>query len=422
MAPDLRDLQTKQEKPDYLPAVILLAMVVLVAVFVMNTKPAAPPQAPQPYAPAAQPTPQPRPTVEQPPVQETPRPSQPLPTPSQPSAPPAPSYKPDLVLSALEAPEFPITLKSFPVTFRFENQGSGNAGPFKLSVEIRNKKDVLYENTFSFDGLGAGAANAYKFDFSGQYAGDYAVKAVIDPASSIEEGNEFNNAVTKVVRLYNKPDLVVSYLNLEPNPPAEMEEAHITLRVKNLSPIPAPKGAYVRLDLPNADTLYFVLRVPTVLQQNQEYEFPVLTVRFSGRYAQAWALVDSTEVIDEDNEKNNTAAIDVNPSIPDLEIDSVKVTGPSEITVTVANNSNAPLVNEEFRVFLKADGLLFGGVDNTSFLVTDGLGAGKAIQYKVRNVTPGRKLFKVFVVADPDAFVLESNENNNTVDVQLEFP
>ncbi|MBS3063340.1 MAG: hypothetical protein J4203_05710 [Candidatus Diapherotrites archaeon] len=427
---DLRELTGSPEKNDFLPVLLILALVVLVGFFLLTTQPAQPVQPPAAKGPEPVPGATVPPSAEEPktvaetpapvpePVREQPRP-QPRPEPRP--APEQASLQADLVVDAINILPQPVTLKAFPVAVKYSNAGTGNAAAFQVNVEVKNKKEVVFTRSFSLEGLGAKASAETKFELSLTDAGDYALTTWVDAGNGVSETSEANNEHRQVFHVYGEPDLVISFLDVEPNPPAEMQETYVSLRVKNISPLPAPKGTYVRLELPNADTRYFVLRIPQVLQAEQEYEFPKMRVRFSGNYAQINALVDSTGVLHEDNEANNEAHVDVNPSIPDVEIDGVRVSGPSELSVKVANNSNAYLA-EKFRVFLKADDLLFGGVDNTSFLVAERFDPGQVIEYKVRNISAARKPYTLYVVADPDAQVLEGNENNNTVKVQVQFP
>lgn len=88
--------------------------------------------------------------------------------------------------------------------FRFivTNNGTTASGAWSYKADLPSRTDTTYTSG-TLDSLNAGASAEFTIGFDNIYRiGDNTITVTVDPANSVQETNEFNNAVSGIIRAY----------------------------------------------------------------------------------------------------------------------------------------------------------------------------------------------------------------------------
>ena len=324
----------------------------------------------------------------------------------------------DLHVTAFSiSPVQPIAGQPATASITVRNSGSCAAPAFV----VRSRPSLFAPSGPSTTVAGLAAATSTTVNLAHTFAsaGNYSILAEVDTGGAVAETNESNNlqflAVTVVAATR---DLRITSFTVSPTRPVRGQVATATIVVKNegnsaAGPFPvrwspwwlaSPLSSQVATLAPGAST--------TV---NLDYVFTA-----DGTF-DTTATVDAANAVAETNESNNgaTRQLVVEPSLPDLVVDSVAVSPatplsgqPTTVTITVRNQGNSPA--GAFAVqwtpwFLAAP---------LSAPVA-GLGAGATTAVNLSYTYPFSAAFDSTVVVDPANAVAELVENNNSKGVQV---
>lgn len=303
------------------------------------------------------------------------------------------------------------------ITATVKNQGLRSAGGFYVSLTSAD----LSTQTKYVSALAAGSSSNVTFSYTvGQYASDktITVTATADSSGAVVESNESNNtrsASFKVLKM-KQPDLIVSALssNKTEYTPGEMIAISATVRNQGES---AAGGFYVALSSSDltAQTKYVSsLAAGDTTTVTFTYTAPTFT---STKTVTATATADSTGIIAESNESNNTrsAAFSV-LSLPDLTItalagDKSLYEAGDTVTVSATVKNIGPTSAGATTVRLTVPNI---GTFSTS-LSALGVSASRTVTFTFTAPTAlSPQSITVTAYADPDNKIAESNESNNS--------
>ncbi len=245
-----------------------------------------------------------------------------------------PTQRADLVIERMTpSTTSPRVGDTIGVSLVVRNQGAGNAGFF--SVEIR---DSGGQQRLSVSSLSAGAGATLNFSRR-MRSNSEIFTGVVDVLNQVDETDENNNTLSIRVdaqQNVGKPDLVIDDLTASPTNPTLGQTVTLTALIRNAGTADAgPFSVDVR-DSFGADrrTLSSGLRVGSTA-----------TVTFSRRLSIATETytvqADSTNVIDELDNSNNTRSIRV----------TAQVSTPS-LSVTVSTNKTSYQIGENLQIQL----------------------------------------------------------------------
>lgn len=242
-------------------------------------------------------------------------------------------------------------------------------------------------------------------------AAAHTLKAVADPAGLVAETDETNNEVSLQTTL---PDLTVDLLYTD----YSTTTITATARIANggVLAASAPFTVAFRAADPLTGTLLGTVPVTSDLAAGGQVTVTLaLTdpLSLAGLGAQLWAIADSGGDVNEADETNNTDYA-LLPALPDLTLTAGDVAGDGPVVVTVRN---AGVVTATAPVLAVRQGGLTGTLVYSETLST--LGPGASVTATI-SLQPGA--FVLWVEADPDNLIAESNEGNNLAVREVEVP
>ncbi len=303
------------------------------------------------------------------------------------------------------------------ITATVKNQGLRSAGGFYVSLTSAD----LSTQTKYVSALAAGSSSNVTFSYTaGQYAADktIAITATADSTDAIAESNESNNtrsASFKVLKM-KQPDLIVSALSSNKTEYTPGETITISATVRNQGES-AAGGFYVALssfDLTTQTKYVSSLAAGGTTTVTFTYTAPTFT---STKTVTVMATADSTGIVAESNESNNTrsAAFSV-LSLPDLTItalagDKSLYEAGDTVTVSATVKNIGPTSAGATTVRLTVPNI---GTFSTS-LSALGVGASRTVTFTFTAPTAlSPQSITVTAYADPDNRIAESNESNNS--------
>ena len=108
---------------------------------------------------------------------------------------------PDLTVEFVDLPEKFVAGTEYEVKALVKNVGEADAGSF--NVELKANEASIEK--VPVEGLAAGSSTTVTFKWKPEEAGDYTLKATVDPENLIEEKDETNNAATVAVTVSAPP-------------------------------------------------------------------------------------------------------------------------------------------------------------------------------------------------------------------------
>jgi subtilase family serine protease len=215
------------------------------------------------------------------------------------------------------SPSSPSQGDTTTVTVAIKNQGNDAAGPFVVSWNPDADGLIVPSvgtQTKQVNSLGAGASTNVVFTFVYPQAGNFHTTAEVDAFNTVAETNETNNLFLKDFSVgSDNLDLTVTSFTLSPSNPDRFGTVTATITVKNVGDLPV-SWFPVQWLLSTTDTS----GPGTWIAGLNPGESKTITLKgiywYSGTFTTR-VTVDSTDIIDETNEGNNSSSksITVNP-------------------------------------------------------------------------------------------------------------
>lgn len=340
--------------------------------------------------------------------------------------------RPDLSVAALSGSPDPVPLgQAFQASVQVTNAGTGAAGAFDVVVWAETSSGDAFGEpvTLRIDGgLAAGASTTVVA--SGPAAiglSDPAlrIRARVDAAAEVAELDEANNEAETLLAVA-LPDLVLASLAA----PASMivgEPAQVTLQILNPTGVDAPLStvAVRLLDAAGAVVVEATTDVAVPGGASLEVALAVTALEGSGDALTVEATADAGGVVPETDETNNraTAAVVLNPNLPDLIVQEVTTTPTltlgvqAPVTVMLGNTGFVPATDVSYLLeVVDASGAVVATL-GTHVAAGEMAPGGGALSHTVQATPdaawggPGPYTFRA--TADPAAAIGELDETNN---------
>jgi subtilase family serine protease len=339
---------------------------------------------------------------------------------------------PDLVVSLLHVTPDPATAgQSVTIDTTVQNQGDAASGDSHVHVwrhrvtppPVTAVGDYLHD----IDPLGAGATRAFIDTFTPVYAGDRTAWAYADTGDFVTEDDEENNVASQQYSINpSGADLAFQAFNVIPDPVALGQQATINATIINQGTDAAPSCLLQlwrhRAGPPvigtTGDFTHAVGALgPTATQAFASQFYP----HYQGARA-AWGLVDSQNIVAEQDETNNKASYQYNigpGETPDLVCDATATPNPVglgnavTLTVDVDNTGDAAAAAFTLAAWRHWPGPPVIGSPPEQTWAIAGLAVGASVQ-RTFTFTPqytGPRTAWAF--ADNANVAIENNEANN---------
>jgi subtilase family serine protease len=352
----------------------------------------------------------------------------------------------DLTITSVSGPTSANAGQQIPVTTSVKNQGSGGSGGFYLTIYLSPDPTI----TARGDDPGTGDIEIGQVYVAGLASGTeqvitvnatlpviltgvYYLGAIADSWKRVPESNESNNSLygNQIVVVGGCSDLIITSMSGPANANAGQQIA-VAATVKNQGGC-SSAGFYLTVYLSPDMTIttsdmaigsIYVGSLPGGGQQGVSVN-ATLPATLGGTYYLG-AIADSSNAVAEVSESNNSFLsnqIRISGGGPDLVITSVSGPGNAiagqqiAVTVTVKNQGNAN--SRSFYISLHLlpgpqftpDALLIG----SGYCPSMGIGSEKIRTIYGTIPTTLTGTYYIGAIADNDAVVTESNENNNSL-------
>ena len=322
---------------------------------------------------------------------------------------------PDLVVTALEIdPLSPAPGDNASLNASIGNLGAATASAFSVQFLVDGSPLAA---SLSIGGLspgGSASVGTTAFDLS---AGTHLVEAVVDADDEVLESDETNNTATASIVVgqadveprVELPDLMILSVDVAPRIASAAADRAFTCTVANVGTTRADATTLAVVDL--RANLLASIAVPALGPGEQAELSASLRTAAAGEQ-QVLVRADSSDIVHEADETNNTATLalwTLSASRPDLVVSEVmvgpRIPGvPRRFTVRVENWGDADA--GAFAVDLRA-----GSVPVSAPVFVDGLPFDAWLEVELFTST-GESILAA--VADPDGWIAESDETNNT--------
>lgn len=227
----------------------------------------------------------------------------------------------------------------------------------------------------------------------------HTLRAAADPAGQVVETDETNNVVTLTTTL---PDLAVDHVYATYAPNA----ITVTARLSNTGALSlgAPFTVALRLTDPVTGALAGSIRISDNIAAGGQITVTLPLTRpasLAGRGNQAWLTADAGNAVTEADENNNTGLTALN-ILPDLTLTAADIRV-GQILLRNQGYVTATNVTVEARRAAVTGTLVASG---TAALIAPGAGVSLTVA-----LAPGS--YKLFVKADPNGAIPETDESNN---------
>ena len=322
--------------------------------------------------------------------------------------------KPDLIVSDIKiSPTSPIAGQSATITATLKNQGNANAARFYLKYYV----DDVYQGEDDLTlGLGQGNSNDESISVIVSTSGPHVVKVVVDPDNYIDESLENNNSRQETFTWGSppKPDLIVSDIKISPTSPSAGQSTTITATLKNQGNASAGRfylKYYVDGVYQGEDDLTFGLSAGSSNDEDIS-----VTVNTSGPHT-VKVIVDPDNYIAESDDNNNIreeiytwqTAPKPDLIVSDINVSPTSPTAGESVTITTTLKNIGNVSAPKFYLKYYVDDV-YQGEDDLTFGLSAGSSNNEDISVTVN--TSGPHVVKV--VVDPDNYIDESLENNNS--------
>jgi hypothetical protein len=156
-----------------------------------------------------------------------------------------PAPNPDLTVTSMSwSPSAPVETNAVTLSATVRNAGDRASAATTVDLFLGDTRVA----TVPVGGLAAGASTTVSSSIGARTAGTYAVRADVDPANSVIEKNEGNNAYTHpsqlVVTAVASSDLVAGSVSWTPSNPSAGNAVTFSVAVKNQGTIASAAGAH----------------------------------------------------------------------------------------------------------------------------------------------------------------------------------
>ncbi len=342
------------------------------------------------------------------------------------------SCLPDLIVTqAGYTPGQPTTMDVISFSAEIENAGSNPAETSELKFYLGNFEDPFRHSVpFLVPALMNNETHIFERDATLALAGDWVFTVVVDEENLLEEVSDQNNQVQRNFKVtdagrnygaplaFHNPDLVISELTYSPENPTTLSSIELTAVVRNIGRERAEPFS-VRLDIQNIEF--------------QQYEIDGLDASSSRTIEQSWTpstggdhlvtfIADHGNAVFEDSDNNNRRSITIPINTPpDLIVEEM---GFQPENPTVGNGMS-------FRALVRnTGGPVTGSFDVGFRLQSDEdspimLESSAELENNAATITmpwtpTSEGSYNVIAIADVNASITESDEENNQSD-QLSF-
>ena len=320
----------------------------------------------------------------------------------------------DLLISGISTnPNPPVQGRNTAITVTVVNTGNSSVGPFRLRVVPKQFAAPIIVQIAS---QGANSSVPYVVNYTYQQAGSFTINATVDSSNSVKEDNENNNNFSQPVTVDPpKPDLTIDNVVVSVGVPGTQSDAAIT--VENIGNSPA--GQSILSWQPGPLLAPVSMQIPGLAVGEIETYHLKFVFANPGHY-NGTATVDSTNVVDEINEDNNTygTSVDVSPNTVDLQVVSETITPSltqgqaSTVDIKIINNGNT--TSGQFLVDWNPDanGVSSPSLQTVTYEVGP-IGPGATFDLTFPYTYPSFGNFETLATLDPRNQVQETNEANN---------
>ena len=276
--------------------------------------------------------------------------------------------KPDLTYvanSLFTTPPSPISNRSkITASVYINNIGNAESDSFRVrfyAYYIDSKPEIEYWNSSDIivGGLATGETTLVQSytQWEINRTGNYRLEAVIDVSNQVEEWNEENNTITRLIEVVVGPDLTVTSIGFIPNPPITREkEFAITATIVNVGPSNATNiNVSFYLDTTNEDDLIDMVMINYLNSSESKNVEIFTTISEAGEY-NIWAKADPynsiSEIIEDNNSFNKELIIvkkaDLN--VDDIQFKYLEIENNIETNITAIIKNEGETTSETFTI------------------------------------------------------------------------
>lgn len=314
---------------------------------------------------------------------------------------------PDLTIDYISwMPEVPSVHDTITFTAAVSNRGDSTASPSCMDYYI----DDCLVDTIKIDSISAGGTAVYQFTWQAQ-AGDHTIRAIIDSTHTITETNEDNNTKNHVFSVI-AADLIIESIIWLPQTVSMSETVTFMVQVKNQGN-KFSSYCFIEFFIDNATRGQ---RDCTWLEPGESKTITYTWTALAGEHTLR-ATADVLNQCIEGDETNNDLTVTYSTAAPDLIVTSIMWSPPNRIDtenvtmhITVQNKGLG--TSSASRLDFYADGFL------DSYIYFEPLSSGYS-NTKTFSWFPGAEEHILSVIIDPDNWIFESDESNNTYSVTM---
>ncbi|MCX7911555.1 MAG: Ig-like domain-containing protein [Dehalococcoidales bacterium] len=312
---------------------------------------------------------------------------------------------PDLVVQAISpAPGSPSRGESVTISVTVKNQGTSRASASAVHLYIDGNSRGLRDIT----PLEPGATSTVTYIWTAQ-AGTHTIRAVADETDLINEGDETNNETILYLTAL-APDLIVSSITWSPQNPSKDDNVTFTATIKNQG---QGRSDACQVGYAVGDDYRSVLTVDA-LDPGKSSNITFNWTMRSETDVPISVVVDPLNIVVEGDETNNSLTVSLSPSLPDLVVSNItwnpgnpsagdKIT----FTATVRNQGTGRATASRLSFAI--------GNEPASYADIAAIEASKTASATFSWVVPDESTYGIWVLADIDNRVRESNERNNSL-------
>ena len=322
------------------------------------------------------------------------------------------------------SPAYPKPGDAIALTAKVANMGENIAGAFDTDVYDGDPNSGgVKVGSFSIDGILPGQSAAGVVSFTLAATGIHSLHLVADPANTVSEGSENNNAVAKEITVsaaagtgYADLGLPVGGLSITPSRPATGETVSVTVLAGNLG----TETTAAEVEIFDGDPAAGGVLVHTSSVSLSPGETRTVNASWAvpAGVHSLRAYIDRTNKVAERDETNNSQTFAIMADMVDIEISASDLTFEPEYPVnqdaaklrlTVQNRGVK--ATGPFNINLYNGDPNNGGVLLQTFAVTDVAGdSAQTLEYPF-TAAPGT--YRFYAVCDAGNSVVEISEQNN---------
>lgn len=324
--------------------------------------------------------------------------------------------KPDLYVASLKA-----TVNDLMVTYKAEVCNKGTSVVTGFFVDLYHHQTAVpgcsspRDARVTFNGVGAGACKVYSFTRQNTPVGKYTAWVMADGGCSVKEADEGNN-VAQAAHEVAPPDLYIKAFKASTAGPALTYGVTLCNKGSSVLKTFHAEIFYDRATAPGCADGYSDRLIYNGLAAgacanhtfNRKNAPP-------GTYT-AWMFVDGDCMVNEADEKNNTASHgytygpDLYVSKLDVKVEAAKVS----YAVTVCNKGDAVINPLDVAIFHHSPSTPSCGATPNQVYTVNGLDRGKCASHTFVHGKPVAGSYKAWARVDPGCKIAELEEANNS--------